>query len=221
MNFDLHHRINKRLLFETAPIKADIAILLGAKSVSGDIAREATEHQLVTATGLGDYFNNIVLCGGNRVFQPHVYVAIQRTKGSDKYFSDFFSPRKEADYMRRVLIGEGIPDSNIIFSENRSQHTGDNFANIRAFVRDNGITTANVYTVAYGARRAVETAAVQIPELKCNPVAVYPYGLSREDWLERWPETGIRNVVIGEYEKLNPENTGNYYRQGHCKPVVI
>ena len=212
MNNAFHQQVNQRLLFPTAPKKkASVAILLGAKGVSGDIAREAALDYLSTICGLTNYFNKIIISGGRHVFQPHVLPAIWSTRGTQANITDFFSLRKEADYMRKVLIDGGVDPQDIICVDNTSTNTGENFANIRNFIRAENIASANVYSVANMSRRAVETCAWQIPELQSNPVGIYPYGLSREKWLERWPNTGIQSIVIDEYEKINPRNPNNFY----------
>jgi len=205
--------VNQRLLFEPEECETDIAIVLGARSVSGELARAAMKG---LAAG---QFKKVILCGGHRVFEPWVYAAL-KIKGIDNVTArDFFSWNREADYMRTVMAEEG---DQVIFSENLSKHTGQNFENIRDFVTSQKFKSASIVTVAYHQRRAVETCKRWIPDLDAVPVPVYPYGLSRDQWLEKWAHTPIiKNVVAGEFQKLSLQNSKNYYAQGHCTPVEI
>jgi len=180
----------------------------------------------------------VILCGGNSVFEPWIHGALivrafykdvtfplrrelplntYRTI-RDTHTADFWTrDTKEADYMADILRDS---DAEIVFVENKSKHTGANFENIRDFVIAEGFNTASIVTTAYHQLRAQETCKRWIPELKTTPVPVYPYGLSRNTWLREWPKTLIiKGVVSGEYEKLNPDNPNNYYRQGHCVPL--
>ncbi len=213
------NKVNNRLLFEPQhPEQSDVAILLGAEGVSGDIARKAAKDCL------SGKFNKIVLSGGMRIFQPHVYAFIKTS--CRKYpelslqISDFSSLKKEADYMREILIKEHVPQSAIVFEDNQSTNTGQNFKNIKDAV--SYFKTAVIYTTAYHQRRAVETCAQVVPHLQTTPVPVYPYGLSRQTWLDQWAKTiGIRNIVADEYQKLNRNNPNSFYNQGFCVPVNI
>ena len=204
-------KVNDRLLFETEPRQTDVAILLGAKSVSGEIARHAMKG---IAAG---HFKKVILCGGNSVFEPWIHGALMLKGVKDAQAKDFWSRSKEADYMAQILSDT---DAEIIFSENQSTNAGECFQNISDFVLSEGFNSASIITVAYYQLRAQETCKRWIPELETTPVPVYPYGLSRETWLKEWSKTPIiRGVVRGEYEKLNPENPNNYYKQGHCVPL--
>ena len=98
-------KINDHLLFEPRQSKkTDVAILLGARGVSGDIARQAARDYNLTKS-----FNRIVLCVGLYGVQPEVYKvlpacqAIQNTRGfvknlfgrlkhiNDDFMSSFFA----------------------------------------------------------------------------------------------------------------------------------
>lgn len=56
--------VNDQLLFEAETRQTDVGILLGAKSVSGEIARHA-----IKGIAKGQ-FKKVILCGGNSVFEP-------------------------------------------------------------------------------------------------------------------------------------------------------
>lgn len=204
-------KVNDRLLFETKPQQTDVAIILGAKSVSGEIAR-------ATMRGIAaGHFKKVIVCGGNSVFEPWIHIALKLKNVKDLTPKDFWSSRKEAEYMTTLLINSGVTS---LFAENASTNTGEGFENIRNHVVSKGFNTASIVTVAYHQRRALETCKKWLPELVTSPVPVYPYGLSRETWLKEWSKTPIINdVVRDEYEKINPDNPNNYYKKGHCVPL--
>lgn len=220
MSFSYIRHINNRLLFNTEPKSVQVAILLGGRGVSGEIARQAAFDYRKTKAGLAHYFNKIIVCGGMPVQQKFVRPLLKQVAGTTIRAADFETNMLEADYMKQVLLGDGVYEKDIIVTEATSRHTGENFANIRQFVIENNILTANIYTTAYHARRAIETAAVEIPSLQCNPVSVWPYGLSADQWRNRWYKNPVTaHVVLGEYRKINPKRRNNYYAQGICKPL--
>ena len=209
--------INQRLLFVPQAFETDTLILLGAKSVSGEIARAAAE-KLVSGEA-----EQVILSGGNGVFEPWIQTALKFKKGSVTVAKDFWSAKKEADYMQDVLLSDPrIREDQILAVEDRATNTGQNFENIRGVIEAHGITNAAVMCVAYTQRRAVETAARVVPDLQVHPVPVYPYGIEREDWLSSWEKVPLINgVVRGEFAKVSPDHPRNYYEQGFCTPVDI
>jgi uncharacterized SAM-binding protein YcdF (DUF218 family) len=211
--------LNDRLLFENKSAETDASILLGAKSVSGDIARAFLK---TYKPG-----QKIILTGGNKCFEPWVKWLMNGHEAT-LHTDDFWTRDKEADYMRSILIDGGVDKEDIIFTENHSTNTGQNFQSIRAFILSNDFNSVSIWTVAYHQRRAIETCAKELPELNALPVPVYPFGLSRETWLEEWPKIyfikeklGITGVVKCEFNKLDPQNPDNYYNRGVCVPVEL
>ncbi len=211
--------INDRLLFKNKSVETDVTILLGAKSVSGDIARAFLKTY--------KHGQKIILAGGNKCFEPWVKWLMSGREAT-LHTGDFWTRDKEADYMRSILIDSGIAPEDIIFAENHSTNTGQNFQKIRDFILSNDFNSASIWTVAYHQRRAIETCAKEIPELNTLPVPVYPFGLSRETWLEEWPKIyfitgklGITGIVKDEFNKLDPQNPDNYYNRGFCVPVEL
>jgi uncharacterized SAM-binding protein YcdF (DUF218 family) len=210
MNQAFIRAVNDRLLFTTSPKHTDAAILLGARSVSGEIAKHAMKG---IASG---HFNKVILCGGNRVFEPWIHGVLFLKGLTNISASDFWSREREADYMARILEDK---KAEIIFLENTSKHTGETFQNIRDYILASDIKSAAIYTTAYHQLRAQETCRRWIPELDTTTVPVYPFGLSRETWLKEWHKTPIiRGIIRDEYEKLNPNNPNNYYNLGYCTP---
>ena len=205
--------INDRLLFDFPSVQTDVAILLGARSVSGTIAREAA------ARYHEKQFQHIILSGGARVFQPLVRAALAlNTKelgAVEAPLEDFISFEKEADYMKHILLESGVPACAIMHVDNRGTNTGANLANIRDYTLSQGFHSASLISVAYGQRRDVETCKAQIPGIVAFPVPVYPFGITKENW----NKTLVKSFVMGEFNKLNPENDKNYYNAGFCAPV--
>jgi uncharacterized SAM-binding protein YcdF (DUF218 family) len=224
--------INNHLFFKPAQMdNPDVAILLGARGVSGDIARHAARDYL------SGKFNAIVLCGGITVKQqwiPYAMTLAPTLWGITKEFKkeDLSSNLKESDYMREVLLGEGVPKDAIKFTDRQSTNTGENFKNIEGHVLSSGYQSAHIYCVAYGQRRAIETAAHVFenthPEFNIAPVPVYPYGISRDTWMQKWSSVlGVRGVIKGEFDKTNPNNPKSYHypqpngREAFCTPCTI
>jgi uncharacterized SAM-binding protein YcdF (DUF218 family) len=225
---DQVEQINDRLLFVAdIPDKVDVAILLGNQLCSGDIARQ------VAIDFHNEHFQNIILCGG--INMPTYPIIKQKIKSDfrkviqpDEHhpsiqWSDVLAfGRTEAQHMESILRSGNVPPHSIVHTDNLSTNTGENFAFIADFIERKNYKTAYIYAGAYHARRGVETCKRWITDLDAHPRHVYPFGLSREQWLSRWPkDPPIGSRLSSEFHKLNRDNSENYYRQGFCTPVDI
>gem|GEM_PF-5494373 len=224
MREDFIAQANKRLLFKTPPEEltrnVNVAILSASRSVCGDVANAA----LADYHSLSGRFKKFAICGGKRVCQPLVWPIAQGKawKNGPAFVNPrhFCTTKKEAHYMRHILLKGGVRPEDIICVDDTSQHTDQHFQNTRAKIKEEGFETARIYTAAYDQRRVIETCAVEIPELHTVPMPVYPFATTREEWMMQWPTTlGIKNVVLGEYHKIDPNNPDNYYERGICTPV--
>jgi uncharacterized SAM-binding protein YcdF (DUF218 family) len=224
MNRDFIQAVNDRLLFETPPQKTDAAIVLGNRMHAGDLARVTARHYFQ------GYFDNIILCGGVSLYSPYLLKlkaknAFQRAVGQDvppmtiPWKDIFVIGKKEVCHMRDVLLDLGVPKSAIVYIDDLSTNTGENFAFIADHVEQAGYKSATIVAAAYHQLRGMETCARWMPNLETHPLAVYPFSLTRKECLETWPKDPLfRAVVLSEYKKLDPENPNNYYNQGFCVP---
>lgn len=139
--------INEHLLFDYAVDKTDVGLLLGARCVSGDLARHAAK---LMDEGM---FDKVIVSGGLPVFQPHVAFALAVTGQMSlteilRRKSDFVSRKMEAEYMRDVLLQEcGVSEDRILMVENKSRNTGDNIQNTQALLRK--FNSIGIVTAAY------------------------------------------------------------------------
>lgn len=217
--------ITKHLLFDFEEIyNVDALIILGAKSVSPSIARQSGEF-LKCAEKASNPIKNIIISGGNYVFEPWVHRALRETDKKSPHLnlsipkgSEFWIPRKEAKNMRSILLKEcGVKKERIIWTETRSTNTGKNFKNIASCIEHHNIQSAVVATVAYNQRRAIETCKKEIPDLDAFPFAVYPFGITKYTW----PETDVAHVVQGEFNKTSWNHPDNYYGNGNKQKYAI
>lgn len=225
MNNDQIQRINKHLLFTVPQQKVDVAILLGNSTCSGELARKAAHNYH------NGYFENIILCGGVRVFSKHLLTRklvsdFKQVRGFSSHnftipWEDIIVGKKtESQHMHDVLIRNGLPKNALVHIDNDSTNTGENFEFIKDSIKDNGFKTASIFAGAHHARRGVETCEKWIPELTAYPVHVYPFGLKRNEWLAKWSnDRMISYYLTSEFAKTNPENPNNYYDKGFCVPV--
>ena len=199
--------INDRLLFASPEKQTDVAVVFGAKSTSGEVARHTADLYHAGA------FSKIILTGGCSVFQPLVLGALSLQFSGLKSprldftnLSDFLSGEKEADYMETVLLEKGVPQSAIAFKEAVSKNTGQNVTNIMSQLRTE--SSAAIITTAYSQRRAIGTIRFhpEYDELNLVPYPVYPFGFTRENW----HQTPIKGLVELEAERINPESTKTY-----------
>ena len=224
MNRDFIEAGNNRLLFETPPQKTDVAIVLGNTRFSRDLARVSARYYF------DGFFDYIILCGGVTVTSSELVKrkarnAFQRAIGHNvppftiPWTDIFTAPKMESRHMADVLLSIGMPKRAIVHIDDRSTNTGENFAFIADHVQAAGYESATIIAGAYHQLRGMETCARWIPDLRTQSIPVYPYSLRREEFIALWPQDDLfRGIVLSEYEKLNPENPDNYYRQGFCIP---
>lgn len=198
--------VNQRLLFDFPAVKTEVGVLLGARSVSGTLARHAATQ---IRKGM---FEKVILSGGLKVFQPEVacVLAVNGLGAAVRdYPDDFFSRMTEAAYMRQVLVKEeGIPEDLIVFIDDNSKNTGHKFN----LLEEKGVL-ANFNSVAlvapaYEQRRTIGTARMHTAfnHIVFVPQQVYPFGLTKGNW-DRF---GIRGFVLGEMAKTDPDHPETY-----------
>lgn len=211
---ELDKRITDHLLFDFPRVITDAGIIMGARGVTGEVARTAA---MLYKSG---HFKHILVTGGLPTFQPDVWFMLK--------LSSFLRPlhiRNEDFLMRETnehsasfynLITSGISYS-VISGEMDGTNTSENFNNLVGVINHLDIKSATIITPAYHQRRAIETCAKVFPNLTAFPHAVYPFGITRSSW----PKTLVAGIVRGEFQKLNTANPKNYYAQGFCTPVHL
>jgi len=205
-------KINEHLLFVSPKKRTDVAVLFGAKSISGSIAREAAKlyHQ--------GTFEKIILTGGNPVRELKVLIALSAnfigvTKPQLEFtkFSDFTSKKTEADYMEEVLLENDVPASTIAFKDDKSTNTGENVENIKKRLQE--FNSLGIITTAYFQRRAMGTIRYHsdIDDKKLVAYPIYPFGFTRENW----HKTLIKGLVSQENQRMD-EGSAKTYVGIHC-----
>jgi hypothetical protein len=205
-------QIKERLLFSSPKKKTDAAILFGAKSISGEIAREAAKLFHKGA------FKKIVLTGGQHVRELSVLIALSpnftglaQQQLDFTELSDFISKKTEADYMEDILLEKGVPASAIVFKDNKSTNTGQNVANISARLTE--FNSLSIITTAYFQRRAIGTirkdSSLNDKALVFHPV--YPFGFTNDNW----DKTLIKRLVVLESQRMDKSSPETYVDL-HC-----
>ena len=202
--------ITDRLFYDFPSKKTQVAVVFGAKSISGELARS------VARDFFWHGFNDIILTGGARVFEPHVLAALtpnfmwwsQPQLHADA-LGDFVSLKREADYMRDILIAEGVPERHIIMTDRTSKNTGENVANIKSMLRE--FNDASLYTVAYQQRRAMGTIRFDpdMDHVDLVSAPVYPFGFTRDNW----QDTAIAGIVELENSRVIDNDPNSYIGQ--------
>lgn len=210
-------KITDRLLFDFPTTRTEIGIIMGSRGVTGTNAR-------VTAKLYKDgHFKQILLTGGLHVYQPDIWAILKISSLFQplEIINDDFLTRncRESDYAYKILVEQGVLEADILYegSDHKGTNTSENFQNIAVAIARYGFKTATVITPAYHQLRAIETCSHIMPELTAFPHAVYPFGITRDNW----NKTLVAGVVKGEFAKLNSDNPNNYYTKGVCKPVNI
>jgi uncharacterized SAM-binding protein YcdF (DUF218 family) len=205
--------VNDFLLYEPDTVQSQVGILLGNGCVSGDIARHAA---IAYNKGL---IKKIIITGGVSAKNPPLFDTLS-SMNLPIIEGDFKTELSEADYMQSVLLTNGVNLSDIIYTERQATNTGENLEFIEPAMCAFNIKSATLFGVAYGAKRAFQTARRVMPDIKFYSHPVYPYGVKRNAWLNQWPEIDyIKNIIIAERKKLDPDNPDNYYNKGFCVPV--
>lgn len=205
-------RMTQELLFDLPAVKTQAGLVLGCRSVSGYVAREAVRQYHA------GQFDKIVVSGGLRAFQvlpPKYYFNLM---------ADGFGPadllQKEADLIRKILRQGGVPDEAVIATDDKSTNTGQNFANVAGALET--VRSVNIITLPYHQRRAIGTLRRHFgPQaMTVTTTPVYVFGLTKDNWTQ----SALAGVVRGEFEKMrddpaNPKTS--YVAQGFCAPVDL
>lgn len=207
--------INQRLLYHMRLQSSDAAVVLDARAVSGEVAREAARQY---HAGL---YNKLILTGGVRVRQPAILLRLLLTGRLSGIIDsikcnglrDFLSSKCEADYMHDQLRTHGVSSRDIISVDRRAQNTGDNFDYVRNSLKQ--FRSVSIVCTAENQRRALGTLRIR-PEFNhvaAQSVPVYPFGMRRDNWDRRI--LGIGPAAFGrrlrqEYAKITPGMPGNY-----------
>lgn len=207
---DQIENINDQLFFDMPSVKTDCALLLGARSASGEIARKAAD---LYKQGK---FKKIVISGGLPVKQLSTIFAAAVDKKITVPSHEAKDPRTEAEFMKAILLQNGVQAEDIIFIDNTSTNTGENIQNCKEILDIIGSIT--IVSLAYHQRRALGTLR---KTLSTSPVvttaAVYPFGITKNNWAD----TKLSFVVEDEMKKLSPQNPKNYITKGFCLPVDL
>lgn len=204
-------KINEQLLFKVPEKQTDVGLLCGARSVSGEVARHgaALYHRHA--------FRKIIVTGGIPVRELIVlgallpnFIGIKKPKLHFTDLSDFTSSKREADHMKAVLLENNVPESDIIFVDNQSQHTGANIENTRS--RLHTFNSIAIVSTAYSQRRVLGT--LRHDSTFTQPVVtfpVYPFGFTRDNW----HHTLIRGIVALESKRIDSNDPQTYVGK-HC-----
>lgn len=189
----LHQKINDFMLYPSGNADAHTILVLGCKSMSGYAAKEAL--------GLYRPGKRVIISGGNRCFDPLPLSLIKRMK------DDGVNPPhpfiKEADFIENYLLENGVRSQDIVFVDRKAKNTGHNITNCAIELRKH--RSLVIVAAAYGHRRALGTFRRYLPDqdIRVTTRPVYPFGLTNENWPHM---KTIRNIVLGEFEKIDPEN---------------
>lgn len=212
-------QVTDRLFFEMPRMHTDIAVVFGAKTVSGSIARAAA------AEFRAGMFEKIVLtggvCAGSLIEGAAVALhGLQRGAVRDWFnqqsFADITTRGREADYMEDCLLGAGVPASAIIQADRDvgrpAMNTQQNIENCTKWLKE--AQSATFFTYAPMQRRTLGTLRKykRFNHLAVRAVPVYPFGITRDNW-----DSGlVGRIVRGEYKKVDSGNPRNYMVKGFC-----
>ncbi len=193
--------VNKRLFtpFQDLPVrKTDLGVLFGCRSASGTVAREAA------ALYKREAFPKIMVFGGKRVCQPLVLVGLNREQRSQAPMKDYFSLATEAEYMRRVLIANDVPEDDIVFVGAGEKHADKICAQLSAQLQGDFADVTSLSAVTYSpySRRTVGTMRMQGIDLPVDVRPVHPFGLKPESW----QHSQVAKYVVQEARNMNPIN---------------
>ena len=202
--------INEHLFFELPNVKTDCLLLLGARSASGEIARAALK---LYKDGKS---KKIIISGGLKLRQLMTVFAAAVDKNIQIDKKEALSSKTEAEFMRDYLLENGVESDDIIFLENKSSNTGQNFKySLQVLERMNSI---NIVCLAYAQRRALGTARKYLGDrVILTTTAVSPFNVNEQNW----HLTKLSSVVYGEMKKIDPSNPKNYIQLGFCKYVDL
>lgn len=207
---DRAQQINEHLLFEMPTVTTDCALLLGARSASGEIALRAAD---IYKKG---QVKKLVLSGGLPARQLSTVFAASIDKHISVPMNAFSENRNEAEWMRDILLENGVNKNDILLVDTQSKNTGENLENCKAILDVIGSIT--IVCLAYHQRRALGTLR---KTLSTRPVvttsAVYPFGITKDNW----QQTKLAFILEDEMDKITIDKPGNYISKGFCSAVDL
>ncbi len=218
MPYSVEH-INDYLLFEMPRVKCEVGLLLGGRSVSGEIARKGAELYYDEA------FKSIIVSGGLKVSEPWAFAAYVATgkwsvlKKSVR--EDFLSAAREADYMRSILDAAKVPQSAFVYTDNTSRNTGENIANCKPDLND--FNSVAVVSFAPGQRRAMGVLRKHFSpdRMVITSYPVYPRTITKENWHGFPNRLFLNGIMRGERAKIDRSMKGNHLNQGFCVEINV
>ena len=195
-------KVNKRLLepFDGQPVKkTDVGILFGCRSASGTVAREAA---FLYESGA---FPKIMVAGGMKARQVEVWLALNEEQRKAASLCDFFNLSREANYMRSVLIDEGVPADDIIIGDDTQKH-GHKIAEALKAKLDGKFRSATVMAYLPYSRRNLGSLRFQGVDIPIDVQGVKPFNLTPENW----HESKVAPYVVQEANNMDPDNPDGY-----------
>ncbi len=216
MNFE---DINTELFFDLPVLPngyGHVNIVLGAKSATGEVIRGALD-MLDNAQMPGKF-----IFSGGVIIQDKITAAAIRFNGllgrlDTKHvdFQEMLINASESAYMQS--LNSDVHE--VAFVDDSSTNTGENFENIKDYIKTNKITSANIFTIEYHQKRALMTARKVLgDDIVLSVVPVSPWGINKNNWSKM---IGLKQIVKGEYKKVSEEFRNNYIHQGYCVAVNI
>lgn len=196
-------KVNERLFapYENQPLRrTDIAVLMGGRSTSGAVAREAAALYQQGAFGWA------VVNGGARIRQPEVALGLAldgRFSALRENCRDIFTKAAEADYMRGVLQAQ----ADVYIHEGSRARQADKIA--RDIVTEDHLKrgdSAAVIAYAPYLRRAIGSLRQAGVTMPLVGVPVYPFGLSPKNW----QDSTLSKLVFKEAANMDPANPKGY-----------
>lgn len=198
--------VNNRLFapFRDIPNKeTGVALLFGGRSTSGTIARTAAEEYH------SGRFPKIMVAGGAIITQPEVFAGLCLDKNkavwSKRTLRDIFTLKTEADYMKQVLLENGVPEGDIIIGDNRKKHANQIVEALKEQLMQD-FDSATIMTYAPYLRRSIGTLRFQEVEMPLVGYPVNPFGLNPDNW----HQSKLASLVVRESDNMNPLNRDGY-----------
>ncbi len=121
---------------------------------------------------------------------------------------DCLGQETEAEYLKTLLMGEGVPEDAIIL-EKESMSTFENAINAKKVIenefKDNPVKHILLCCQAFHARRALMTFQSELRDIKITVCPVVTRGISIDTWMDTQKSY---NLILGELSKC-----GEYFKQ--------
>lgn len=205
--------ISDRILFQMPFQRTDLGVVLGARSISGEVARYAAELYHCEA------FPKIAVSGGlpNRAtlrYEQLALLAAHAVRGDLKTAwreaanPDYGAKGLEADYIYDVLVKSGVPAADIVLVDRQATNTGQNIQNLSHIIAAQESVT--FVTFAPQQRRTLGTARFNpaLDHVKMTVEPIYPEGTGPAP--KDWDRPFLRRFVHAELRKMRPANEGGY-----------